>query len=98
MALPVGFEGANFVMLAPASMTPDECSDLPVFRDPQQIISCWRLSPDEIETINATGVIWLAIIGPGMPPVRVAATGIIQTDGRDPIAEPVMPRAQRKPE
>lgn len=96
MAQGVGFEGANFVFRAPKNMTADECADLPTFVSEGQIISCWRLSDEEIATITKTGVIWLSIVGMGMPPVSIAASGLVSIDGRDPVAEPVMPRAPRK--
>lgn len=96
MAQSVGFEQANFVFHAPENMTPDQCADLPTFVSDGQIISCWRLSETELATIAKTGVVWLSITGMGMPPVAIAASGMIDIDGRDPIAEPVMPRAPRK--
>ncbi|MEH6725188.1 MAG: hypothetical protein V7703_03450 [Hyphomicrobiales bacterium] len=98
MANSVGFEGANFVFQAPENMTPEQCADLPTFVSDGQIISCWRLSPEEIATVTKTGVLWLSITGMAMPPVALAATGLININGRDPTAEPVMPRAPREPE
>jgi hypothetical protein len=32
---------------------------LPVKHFPKSNLSCWKLDPDEMETIKATGVIWL---------------------------------------
>lgn len=96
MANSVGFDGANFVFRAPENMTPEQCADLPAFVSDGQIISCWRLTPEEISTITKTGVVWLSITGMAMPPVALAATGLININGRDPVAEPIMPRAPRK--
>lgn len=95
MANGVGFEGANHVMEAPEGVPQDECVDLPVFADGQQVISCWRLSEDEIEHIRETGVIWLSVQGGGMPPVAIAAKGLVFIDGRDPVAEPYTAPAPR---
>lgn len=96
MAKPVGFEGANFVFTAPPTMTPDECGDLEVFRNGNQIVSCWRLSEDELERVAETGVVWLSIVGAGMPPVNIQATGALEINGRDPVAEPYIKPAPRK--
>lgn len=96
MAIPVGFVGANHIMYAPPDATPEECVDLPVQRAPGQLISCWRLSPAEVAEINRTGVVWLSVIGRGMPPIKVAGDGLFE-DG-NPKAEPVMPRARREQE
>lgn len=96
MASPVGFEQANFEFRAPENMTPEQCADLPAFVSDGQIISCWRLSETELTIIAKTGVLWLSIIGMAMPPVALAATGPININGRDPVAEPTLPRAPRK--
>lgn len=97
MANPVGFECANVLMLAAENMSSDECCDLPVYRDEHHIISCWRLTDDELETITETGVIWISVLGQGMPPVCVAAgSALIKVDGREPKAEPYIKPARRK--
>lgn len=79
--LPTSFEGSNFVFAKPADMTDEQCMDLPVWRGElphddagntfPAIISCWRLSKEDLEEINRTGVVWLSITGRGMPPVSV---------------------------
>ena len=96
MADAVDFQGANHILRAPPDMRPDECFDLPVCVSNGQTISCWRLTPEELEIINETGVIWLSVIGNIHPPVAVAGTGLFV--GGDPIAEPLLPRAPRKQE
>jgi len=49
-----------------------EIGDLPVFRDGQQIISCWKLNPwDRIKAL-CFGRVWLGIWGKTtQPPVRL---------------------------
>ena len=90
MADPVGFEGANGIMMRPPDMTHEECRDLTVWRDGKQIISCWRLTEDELKTVRQTGVVWLSIRGNTMPPVCVAGSGLLQVHGREPRAEPTI--------
>lgn len=44
--------------------------DLPIFRDGNEIISCWTPSPAELQEIIATGRVWLRIMAPVThPPV-----------------------------
>lgn len=95
MANPVGFEGANVVFQAPRGVPQEECGDLPVFRDSDQIISCWRLTADEIEEVKRTGVVWLSVIGSGTPPVKVSGDALVQIAGRPAVAEPFFPPAKR---
>lgn len=71
MAIPDDFPERNLLLVAP-----DGCEEtvlpLPVFRDSGQIISCWRLTADEIREIAATGVVWLSVWGgQTAPPVLV---------------------------
>ena len=96
MANAVGFESANFVFQAPENTTPEECGDLPVFRNEKQIISCWRLTPDEMAKVAETGVVWLSVMGAGMPPVAISADPMVTIDGREPNVEPYIAPARRK--
>ncbi len=79
--LPVSFPEQNKVYTKPADMTDEQCSDLSVWQGDVMIdeygntapaiISCWKLSKEDLEEIAKTGVIWLSITGNGMPPVSV---------------------------
>jgi hypothetical protein len=79
--LPTTFEGYNKVYAKPQGWTDEQCSDLPVWEgqapvDDQgntapTIISCWKLSKEDLEEIQRTGVIYLSICGNGMPPVSL---------------------------
>ncbi len=90
MATPVGFEGANFIFYAPESM-PD-CQDLATLNDGTQIISAWRLSAEELEAVARTGVVWLRIHAQGMPPVSISGTALVTVEGREAVAEPIIPK------
>lgn len=79
--LPVDFPARNFVYQKPQGWTDEQCSDLPVWKgnapiDDQgnttpTIISCWKLSKEDLEEIQRTGEVWLSISGTGMPPVSL---------------------------
>lgn len=79
--LPVDFPERNFVFTKPEGMTDEQCSDLPVWKGPTAhdehgaifpaIISCWKLSKEDLEAISEKGVIWVSVSGTGMPPISL---------------------------
>lgn len=74
--LPTDFEQRNLVFTKPGNMTDEQCMDLPVYKGQYAdgfpcIISCWRLSKEDLEEIQRTGVIWLSITGQVQPPVSL---------------------------
>lgn len=80
------FPQQNTLFRKPADMTEEQCGDLPVHRGAFPdgtpcIISCWKVTPEDLERIKETGEVWLSIVGSGMPPVSVFT--------ENPFAEPV---------
>jgi len=73
MAQPISFPEQNMIYNKPVDMTDEECSPLPTLTDGSTIVSCWQLSPEELEHIQKTGVIWLGVLGYEHPPVFVTA-------------------------
>lgn len=71
MANPIDFEGSNVLFGAPSTMTAEECGDLPCFFDGDVVVSCWELTPDELEHVMSTGQVWLMVWGGGTPPVCI---------------------------
>jgi hypothetical protein len=78
--LPTSFKGSNFVFTKPQGWTDEQCMDLPVFKGNAKdedgseipvIISCWRMSKEDLEEIQKTGCVYLSITGTGMPPVSL---------------------------
>lgn len=65
------FPEQNMVFTKPQSMTDEECGSLPAYRGEGQIISCWEVTPEDLERIKETGVIWLSVSGAGQPPVYI---------------------------
>ncbi len=37
------------------------------------VVSCWKLSPEELAEINRTGEIWPAVMGHRTPPISIMA-------------------------
>lgn len=76
--IPVEFKYQNKVFTKPEDMTDEQCQSLNVWQGKDQsgfpnIISCWKLSEDDMNTIKETGVVWLTIVANGMPPVYVGS-------------------------
>jgi hypothetical protein len=58
-------------------MTDDQCGPLAIARavcpdGTPVLLSCWKLTREELDEINRTGRVWLGIIGRSMPPVLVS--------------------------
>jgi hypothetical protein len=76
--LPIDFPERNFVFGKPKEMTDEQCMSLPVWKGDTLIddagkvypciISCWKLSKEDLDEIHRTGKIWLSINAEGMPP------------------------------
>lgn len=68
------FNESNHVLSRPPDMTDEQCDPLSVFVDGKQVISCWKMTAEELTEIQKTGRVWLIIAGRTMPPVAV--TGV----------------------
>ncbi len=79
--LPTTFEQQNFIFTKSKGWEDEQCMDLPVWEGEApiddagtmqpSIISCWKLSKEDLDEIQRTGVIWLSITANWMPPVSV---------------------------
>lgn len=69
MAIAVDFKGANCLLRAPPDN--DGIGELPVFRNGVTSVSCWHLSPSEIDEITRTGHVYVAVLSgkQSQPPV-----------------------------
>lgn len=91
MANPVGFSGARGVADA-APGDEDYVRPLPMYMDERQIISCWRLTAEELDMVAKTGVVWLSVTNIGvLPPVYVSGKALVEVDGEPSTAEPYFP-------
>lgn len=96
MANPVGFEGSNDILMAPDGS--ENCSDLEILRTDNQVISCWRLTEEELARVNKTGVVWFSCYGPTHPPVFISGEDFVKFEGKPAKAEPYIPRAPKRKE
>jgi len=74
--IPTSFTESNCVLDKPDGTTYDECQVLSVWRGTSidgvpLVISCWKLTKEELAEINETGRVWLTILGETMPPAAV---------------------------
>lgn len=73
------FEGTNFTFNRPKETREDQCGDLKVRRAVADIngdkfpvsTSAWKPSPEDLERLNAGGLIYLNIFSTGHPMVSV---------------------------
>ena len=74
MAHPGEFEGMNTMLTAPAGRE-EEVGTLACFRNGQVIVSCWQLTPEELQAvIDSGGKVFLSIWGGRtQPPCYVAS-------------------------
>lgn len=72
---PMNFPESNGALSAPAGIGCDKVEPLFVWRGEcggsPQVISKWKLTPEELAEINRTGEVWLHVLGRSMPPVAV---------------------------
>jgi hypothetical protein len=73
------FDEANAVLDKPADMTRDECEPASVLRTETMsgqsvVVSCWKVTKEELEEIQRTGRVWLMSWGVTMPPSAVLGT------------------------
>lgn len=77
MGFPADFAESNVVLEKPSTMTAEECSALSAFQGLTAdglpvVISCWKLTAEELAEINRTGRVWLLVYGTAMFPSCVA--------------------------
>jgi hypothetical protein len=68
------FPEANVVLDKPDDMTREQCEPANVLRtvtsdEMPVVISCWKVTQEELEEIQRTGRVWLMVYGVTMPPV-----------------------------
>ena len=77
------FPESNHVFSRPEEMTDEQCTPLSVWvgevaiGDPDServpaIVSCYKISQEELTALNEGKRLWLTIIGRSMPPVSVS--------------------------
>lgn len=69
------FNEANTVLDPPEGLS-EQCNSLNVLRTNLTngipvVISCWKLTEEELEEVNKTGRVYLMVCGESMPPVNL---------------------------
>lgn len=79
---PIPFSQSNRC-LKPPEGAEARCSELDIYVHPDspEMLSKWKLSQDEIDNINRTGVIWLWVMGTRHPPVVLTTKDPFDTKG-----------------
>lgn len=70
------FDEETNVLGPPEGMTEEDVYSLSVWQGKDEdgqsrVISCWKLTKEELEIINKTGRVWLHVLGDTMPPVAL---------------------------
>lgn len=73
--IPCSFEESNGYLSAPNNMP--ECEVLSVYRGKDSdgipfVISCFKLTKEEMIEIQQTGRVWLSVVGKSMNPVHLS--------------------------
>ncbi len=70
--IPSAFEGETDYLGAPPGVSPEECEPLSIMRGDMNgtpvVISCWKMTREELDEVNKTGRVWLMVWGVTMPP------------------------------
>lgn len=74
--VPASFDGADVVLSRPSEMTDEECEPLSIKRMQTEggtpvVLSCWKLTQEELEEFSRTGRIWVTVYGTTMPPIAL---------------------------
>lgn len=85
--VPTDFPESNHVLGKPDDMTADQCEPLSVFVDGRVVVSCWKITKEELEEFNRTGRIYLVIFGQTMPPASLIAKSPFMRPNEETKAE-----------
>lgn len=65
--IPIDFPERNL------TLTAEGCKDLPCWHGPNQFISCWELTDEDLDILMRTKKLYLSVLGSGHPPVDIVA-------------------------
>lgn len=93
MAEAAAFDEGNTILDPPTGVSLEDCDVLNVCKGvlPNGIpvvISCWKITTEELEEITRTGRIWLMVWGDTMPPAAVVGNkAVIFPSPQRPVIE-----------
>lgn len=66
--------------------TLDGCGDLPAVAAHDEngtnyVITAWEISPEELEKLKETGIVYLSIVGMSVPPVLLTVDNLMIEEG-----------------
>ena len=81
---PTDFEQSNTILDKPPDMDRQECDALNVWRGALPngqpvVVSCWKVTKEELAAIQATGRVYLMVWGGTMPPVALLGSDPFET-------------------
>jgi len=73
---PASFDQSNSVLSPPPGVGDDKCQSLCVWRGENSVgtpvvISCWKVTKEELDMWQRTGRVWLSVVGTTVPPVAL---------------------------
>ncbi len=70
---PTEFKEQNMTWRKPEDMTDEECGNLHVHYSKEMncSVSCWEMTPEEIEEVKQTGKIWVFHVGDFLQPLSL---------------------------
>lgn len=75
---PIRHKSNNFRLEKPSSLSDEQCQPLPVSvintGIGATITSFWKPTPEELEALNANGVVMVTVLGTLHPPVEINVT------------------------
>ena len=85
--IPASFDEANVVLNPPVGVSSDDCDPLNIWRGVAAdgktvVISCWKLTQEEIDHLVKGGRLWLWVHGVTMPPVSLDTEHPFQPKGK----------------
>ena len=77
--IPSAFDEENCILDPPRGMSNEDCLSMSVWVGPladgsPAVISCWKVTAEELEEIKRTGRVWLMVLGSGSPPMYITAS------------------------
>ena len=72
----VAFDEENSLLHPPPNMRAEDCETISVFQGTTShgipiVVSCWKLTKEELEEVKRTGRVWLTVLGVTMQPAVI---------------------------
>ena len=76
--VPAAFDEENCMFDTPVGLTSEQCEPMSAWRGILEngipaIVTCWKVTADELEEIRRTGRVWLMVMGRDLQPTILNA-------------------------